>query len=90
MKSPTFRVLALSLATACQLGLEPEPAQLSLKMERGADSPLFSWEGGKLHRFDVLECTEPPSELDNAGCGCSGHLLLRLRPVNHAAGHEPP
>ncbi|WNG32192.1 hypothetical protein F0U61_00160 [Archangium violaceum] len=78
-------LFALSLATACQLGSEPEPAQLSLKMERGANSALFSWEGGKLHRFEVLECTEPPSELDNAGCGCSGHLVWGLG----AAASEP-
>ncbi|QRK04732.1 hypothetical protein JQX13_31435 [Archangium violaceum] len=88
-------LFALSLATACQPDWddtepvpEPPPAQLSLRMERGAGSPRFSWEGGKLHRFEVIECSEPSKQEEVETCSCSGHLVWGLGAADSEPFHE--
>ncbi|QRK11103.1 hypothetical protein JQX13_14135 [Archangium violaceum] len=85
-------LLALSLATACQPDIafdgDTEIAQLPLRMERGTDSPRFSWEGGKLHRFEVIECSEPSTLEKAETCSCSGHLVWGLGAAESEPFHE--
>lgn len=93
-------LLALSLATACQPEINTDPDEdtepvpgaelvtLPLNVERRADAPLFSWEGGKVHRFEVIECNEPPTQTQVRACACSGALVWGLGPAESEAFHE--
>jgi hypothetical protein len=81
-------LLALSLATACQPATEVEvqAENIPLHVERTGDTLRFSWEGDKVHHFDVIQCNEPPKE--DLPCVCDGALVWGLGPGESEKYHE--
>jgi hypothetical protein len=80
-------LLALSLASACQpAGVEVEAEDIPLHVDRTGDTLRFSWEGDKVHRFEVIQCNEPPKEA--LPCVCSGALVWGLGPGESEKFHE--
>lgn len=77
-------LFALGLATGCQPELAA-PEEIPLRMERTGDTLRFSWEGDQLHRFEVIQCDEAPSE---EYCTCSGHLVWGLGASSAEKFHE--
>lgn len=81
-------LLASSMATACLMMPErEEPEELPLRAERAQDTLQLSWDGGEVHRLEVLQCNEPLSPA-GSDCECAGALVWGVGPGDTEKFHE--
>jgi|GEM_PF-6209416 len=89
--NPLFRLrtfgalLTLCLAPACYPLESDGPEAIPLQVERTADTLRFSWEGEKIHHFEVVQCDDGPAQ---DFCGCNGALVWGLGPNQTEKFHE--
>ncbi len=76
-------LLTLSLATACG---SPELEEFPLQVEHSGSTVRFSWEGEKVHRFEITQCDNETPALDI--CSCNGFLVWGLGPDDSEKIHE--
>ena len=91
--NPLFRLrifgalLTLCLAPGClTIGSDSEPEEIPLQLERTSNTLRFSWEGEKLHHFDVIQCDDDSPAMDF--CGCNGALVWGVGPSETEKFHE--
>lgn len=82
---PLGALLTLGLAPACFPMDTAEPEDIPLHVERTADTLRSSWEGEKIHHFEVVQCEDAPSM---EFCGCTGALVWGLGPNETKKFHE--